>query len=90
MCLTFAILTIRGRSPISSPQPNDTGCGPQGGPSPGQGCTFANTGRDGHTVNAIHTNNAEVDDRGLIYIADRAGTGMHIIKLTGQAAAAAN
>jgi hypothetical protein len=25
----------------------------------------------------------------LIYIADRAGTGMHVIKLTGQAAAAA-
>ena len=71
------------------PAPNDTGCGPQGGPSPGPGCTMANTGRDGHTVNAIHTNNVEVDDRGLIYIADRAGTGMHIIKLTGQAAAAA-
>jgi hypothetical protein len=50
---------------------------------------MANTGRDGHTDNAIHTNNAEVDDRGLIYIADRAGTGMHIIKLTGQAAEAA-
>ena len=32
------------------PEPNDTGCGPQGGPSPGPGCTFANTGRDGHTV----------------------------------------
>ena len=50
---------------------------------------MANTGRNGHTVNAIHTNNVEVDDRGLIYIADRAGTGMHIIKLTGQAAGAA-
>jgi hypothetical protein len=72
------------------PAPNDTGCGPQGGPSPGPGCTFANTGRDGHTVNAIHTNNVELDDRGLIYIADRAGTGMHIIKLTGEAAAAAS
>lgn len=71
------------------PDPNDTGCGPQGGPSSGPGCTFGNSGRDGHTVNAIHTNNVEVDDRGLIYIADRAGTGMHIIKLTGQAAAAA-
>jgi hypothetical protein len=68
------------------PAPNDTGCGPQGGPSPGPGCTFANTGRDGHTVNAIHTNNVELDDRGLIYIADRAGTGMHIIKLSGEAA----
>jgi hypothetical protein len=70
------------------PEPNDTGCGPQGGPSPGPGCTFANTGRDGHTVKAIHTNNAEVDARGLIYTADRAGTGMHIIELTGEAAAA--
>jgi hypothetical protein len=70
------------------PAPNDTGCGPQGGPSPGPGCTFASTGRDGHTVNAIHTNNVELDDRGLIYIADRDGTGMHIIKLTGEAAAA--
>jgi hypothetical protein len=46
------------------PEPNDTGCGPKGGPSPGPGCTFANTGRDGHTVNAIHTNNVELDDRG--------------------------
>jgi hypothetical protein len=71
------------------PDPNDTGCGAQGGPSPGPGCTFGNTGRDGHTVNAIHTNNVEVDDRGLIYIADRAGTGMHIIKLAGEAAEAA-
>jgi len=71
------------------PEPNDTGCGPQGGPSPGPGCTFGNTGRHGHTVNAIHTNNPEVDDRGLIYTADRSGTGMHIIKLTGQAAGAA-
>jgi hypothetical protein len=70
------------------PEPNDTGCGPQGGPSPGPGCTFGNTGRDGHTVNAIHTNNVEVDDRGLIYLADRAGTGMHIVKLTGEAAEA--
>jgi hypothetical protein len=67
------------------PEPNDTGCGPNGGPSPGPGCTFANTGRDGHTVNAIHTNNVELDDRGLIYIADRSGTGMHVIRLTGEA-----
>jgi hypothetical protein len=70
------------------PAPNTTGCGPQGGPSPGSGCTFANAGRDNHMVNAIQTNNVEVDDRGLIYIADRAGTGMHILKLTGTAAAA--
>jgi hypothetical protein len=35
--------------------------------------------------NAIQTNNVELDDRGLIYIADRAGTGMHILRLTGEA-----
>jgi len=34
---------------------------------------------------AIQTNNVEVDDRGLIYSADRAGTGMHILRLTGLA-----
>ncbi len=37
--------------------------------------------------NAIQTNNVELDSRGLIYIADRAGTGMHILRLTGQAKA---
>jgi hypothetical protein len=35
--------------------------------------------------NAIETNNVEVDDRGLIYTADRAGTGLHILRLTGRA-----
>jgi hypothetical protein len=34
---------------------------------------------------AIQTNNVEVDDRGYIYVVDRANTGMHILKLTGQA-----
>ncbi|MGH3344531.1 MAG: LVIVD repeat-containing protein [Carbonactinosporaceae bacterium] len=33
----------------------------------------------------IQTNNVEVDDRGFIYIVDRANTGMHILKLTGSA-----
>jgi len=33
----------------------------------------------------IETNNVEVDDRGLIYSADRAGSGMHIMRLTGHA-----
>jgi hypothetical protein len=33
----------------------------------------------------IQTNNVEVDDRGLIYSTDRAGTGLHIIRLTGRA-----
>lgn len=32
------------------------------------------------------TNNVEIDDRGLIYGADRAGSGLHILKLTGYAA----
>jgi hypothetical protein len=71
------------------PAPNDTGCGSAGGPSAGPGCTFANSGRDGHAVRAIQTNNVELDDRGYIYLADRAGTGMHIVKLTGAARAAA-
>jgi hypothetical protein len=34
---------------------------------------------------AIQTNNVEVDDRGYIYIVDRANTGMHILELTGDA-----
>lgn len=36
----------------------------------------------------IQTNNVEIDDRGLIYSADRAGSGLHIMRLTGAAAAA--
>ncbi len=39
---------------------------------------------------AIQTNNAEVDNRGYIYIVDRANTGMHILQLTGAARAVAN
>ena len=39
---------------------------------------------------AIQTNNVEVDDRGFIYIVDRANTGMHILELTGGARAIAN
>jgi hypothetical protein len=38
----------------------------------------------------IQTNNVEVDDRGYIYIVDRAGTGMHILQLTGDARKIAN
>ena len=34
---------------------------------------------------AIQTNNVEVDERGYIYIVDRANTGMHILQLTGEA-----
>jgi len=34
---------------------------------------------------AIQTNNVDTDDRGYIYIVDRANTGMHILELTGEA-----
>ncbi len=37
------------------------------------------------TKRAIQTNNVEVDERGYIYIVDRANTGMHILELTGSA-----
>jgi hypothetical protein len=33
---------------------------------------------------AIQTNNAETDDRGYVYIVDRANTGMHVLELTGE------
>jgi hypothetical protein len=39
---------------------------------------------------AIQTNNVEVDDRGYIYVVDRANTGVHILELTGAARAIAN
>jgi len=39
---------------------------------------------------AIQTNNVEVDDRGYIYIVDRANTGLHILELTGPARRIAN
>jgi hypothetical protein len=39
---------------------------------------------------AIQTNNVEVDERGYIYIVDRANTGMHILELAGDARKIAN
>ena len=39
---------------------------------------------------AIQTNNVEVDDRGYVYIVDRANNGMHILLPTGAARAIAN
>jgi hypothetical protein len=48
-------------------------------------CVKAN-GQDSCNV-AIQTNNVETDDRGYIYIVDRANTGMHILELTGEASA---
>ncbi|MBV8916722.1 LVIVD repeat-containing protein, partial [Bradyrhizobium sp.] len=38
---------------------------------------------------AIQTNNVETDDRGYVYIVDRANTGLHILELTGDARAVA-
>jgi hypothetical protein len=38
---------------------------------------------------AIQTNNVETDDRGYVYIVDRANTGMHILESTGEARAIA-
>jgi hypothetical protein len=38
---------------------------------------------------AIQTNNVETDERGYIYAADRANTGLHILRVTGEAAAVA-
>src|SRR6266851_8265705 len=37
-------------------------------------------------VQAVQTNNVATDDRGIVYIVDRANSGMHILRLTGDAA----
>jgi hypothetical protein len=37
-------------------------------------------------VPAVQTNNVATDDRGFIYIVDRANSGMHVLQLTGEAA----
>jgi len=39
---------------------------------------------------AIQTNNVEADERGYVYLVDRANTGLHIVRLTGDAAKIAN
>jgi hypothetical protein len=38
---------------------------------------------------AIQSNNVETDDRGYIYVVDRANTGLHILEVTGEARKAA-
>jgi hypothetical protein len=38
---------------------------------------------------AIQSNNVEVDDRGYVYLVDRADTGLHVVELTGAARAIA-
>jgi hypothetical protein len=58
-----------------------------------QRCAKKDDGPNGageHCARVIQTNNVEVDDRGLIYIVDRANNGMHILELTGPAREAAN
>ena len=47
-------------------------------------------GADERCKVAIQTNNVDVDDRGYIYIVDRADTGLHILQLTGEARKVAN
>ncbi len=47
-------------------------------------------GAEQHCKVAIQTNNVEVDDRGYIYAADRANTGLHILEVTGAARQAAD
>ncbi len=47
-------------------------------------------GADERCHTAIQTNNVEVDDRGYIYITDRANTGLHVLQLTGSARQVAN
>ena len=42
------------------------------------------TGGEQRCKIAIQTNNVEVDDRGYIYIVDRANTGMQLLELTGE------
>jgi hypothetical protein len=47
---------------------------------------FCNETDSGQTCKvAVQTNNVEVDERGFIYIVDRAGTGLHILEVTGGA-----
>jgi hypothetical protein len=47
-------------------------------------------GQNDRCKTAIQTNNVEVDDRGFVYIVDRANTGLHILQLTGEARKVAN
>jgi hypothetical protein len=50
-------------------------------PRPNQNTFYCDEG----CASVIQTNNVEVDERGLVYIVDRAGTGTHILELTGDA-----
>lgn len=50
-------------------------------PKPNQNTFYCDEG----CAAVIQTNNVEMDERGLVYIVDRAGTGFHILELTGDA-----
>jgi hypothetical protein len=50
-------------------------------PRPNQNTFYCDEG----CASVIQTNNVEMDERGYFYIVDRAGTGMHILELTGEA-----
>ena len=43
-------------------------------------------GNPNKCVQAVQTNNVASDDRGFVYIVDRADSGMHVLRLTGEAA----
>ena len=45
----------------------------------------AEIGGNKHCVKVAQTNDVEIDGRGYLYIVDRAGAGMHILELTGEA-----
>jgi hypothetical protein len=49
---------------------------------------FKIDGRERCTI-SVQSNNVETDDRGYIYVVDRANTGLHILELTGEARAIA-
>lgn len=50
----------------------------------------APSGQERRCATVAQTNNVEVDDRGYIYIVDRAGSGLHILNLEGSARAIAD
>jgi len=56
-------------------------------PNTDERCAYASDAQVCRGV--IQTNNVEVDERGYIYIVDRARTGMHILELSGPARAIA-
>jgi hypothetical protein len=54
-----------------------------------EGSQLPRGGRD-RTYLLRTTNNVEVDERGFVYLVDRANTGLHVVRLTGEAQAIAD